>query len=251
VNLGPNINSSAADHCPLPTPDGRTLIFVSNRPGGFGGNDFYISHRHDKSEDPEGWGPAENLGSAVNSEFTDFTPGYFRHCEDDDRGRHHADDEHEGDGDENEENDEDQACLATFYFASNRPGGPGAEDIYASTVSDDWTFSPPVLVPELSTPLADTFPVPRRDGLELVLTSNRVGTLGGTDLWVSTRASTSDPWSTPVNLGPIVNSTVTDGRGVISWDKKSLYLYSNRPGTVGGTDLWVSMRSKLKGKKNE
>jgi hypothetical protein len=69
--------------------------------------------------------------------------------------------DHEGDRDdydgyEGDEDDED--------------GGPGLEDIYASTVSDDWTFSPPVLVPELSSPLTDMFPTPRRDGRELVLT---------------------------------------------------------------------------------
>jgi hypothetical protein len=164
--------------------------------------------------------------------------------------------DHEGDGDdddgaEGDEDDGNEACVATFYFASNRPGGPGLEDIYASTVSDDWTFSPPVLVPELNSPLTDTFPTPRRDGRELVLTSNRAGTLGLTDLWVSTRTSTSDPWSAPVNLGPIVNSAVVDGRGVISYDLKSLYLYSNRPGTVGETDVWVSARSKRKSKKKD
>jgi len=163
----------------------------------------------------------------------------------------HEGDRDDDDGDEGDEDEADEACVATFYFASNRPGGPGLEDIYASTVSDDWTFSPPVLVPELSSALTDTFPTPRRDGRELVLTSNRAGTLGLTDLWVSTRASTSDPWSAPVNLGPIVNTAVLDGRGVISWDMKSLYLYSDRPGTVGGTDLWVSARWKRKGNKDD
>ena len=40
-----------------------------------------------------------------------------------------------------------------------------------------------------------------RPGLEMFLTSDRPGTLGGLDLWVSTRATTTDPWSAPINLG--------------------------------------------------
>jgi hypothetical protein len=97
------------------------------------------------------------------------------------------------------------------------------------------------------------FPTPRRDGLELTLTSNRdgfTGTVRNADLWVSTRASTSDPWSAPTHMGAVINSAGIDGRGVITFDKRSLYLYSDRTGTVGGTDVWVSTRSKRKGKKD-
>jgi hypothetical protein len=65
-------------------------------------------------------------------------------------------------------------------------------------------------------------------------------------VWVTTRASTADPWSTPVNLGPVVNSSADDSRGALSFDGTTLYLESNRPGTVGGHDLWVSTRTKLK-----
>ena len=39
-----------------------------------------------------------------------------------------------------------------MYFASNRPGGLGGNDIYASTELDDGSFGPPVLVSELSGP---------------------------------------------------------------------------------------------------
>jgi hypothetical protein len=249
VNLGPTINSSASEHCPLPTPDGRTLIFVSTRDGG--DNDFYISHRRDKRDDL-GWGTPVPI-DAINTEFDDFTPGYF----------------------ENEDG------TGTFYFASNRlTGVVGANDIYVSAVDhgrddddsddddgdagdgdngdsddgdDEWTFGPPALIPELSSNFSDMFPTPRRDGLELTLTSNRdgfTGTVRNADLWVSTRASTSDPWSAPTHMGAVINSAGIDGRGVITFDKRSLYLYSDRTGTVGGTDVWVSTRSKRKGKKD-
>lgn len=53
-------------------------------------------------------------------------------------------------------------------------------------------------------------------------------------------------WSEPVNLGPVVNSSVTDFTPEISKDGLSLYFASGRPGGFpGGTfnDLWVSRRA--------
>lgn len=68
------------------------------------------------------------------------------------------------------------------------------------------------------------------------------------DLWVATRASTSEPWTTPVNLGLVVNSQFIDAGSALSFDGTTLYFHSPfRPGNVGGTmfDIWVSTRTKL------
>jgi hypothetical protein len=67
------------------------------------------------------------------------------------------------------------------------------------------------------------------------------------DLWVSTRASTSHPWSAPVNLGPLVNGELIDARPALSFDGTELYFQSTRPGGFGAQDLYSSTRSKLKG----
>jgi len=45
VNLGAPLNTAFLDAQPTLSNDGRTLIFASNRPGGFGGNDLWISTR--------------------------------------------------------------------------------------------------------------------------------------------------------------------------------------------------------------
>jgi hypothetical protein len=145
---------------------------------------------------------------------------------------------------------------ATAYFASTRSGGLGLEDIYAATVQPDETFGSAVLVSELSTPFNDRQPAIRRDGLEMLLGSDRPGTLGNTDLWVATRASTEDAWSVPVNLGPVVNSPprppdveqANDFRPALSFDGTALYFASAfRPGNVSDMfDLWVSTRSRLR-----
>jgi hypothetical protein len=50
-------------------------------------------------------------------------------------------------------------------------------------------------------------------------------------------------WSTPVNLGPIVNSSANENTARLSPDGLSLYFASNRPqGGFGGFDLWVTRR---------
>jgi hypothetical protein len=54
---------------PRVTPDGRCLLFYSNRPGGFGGYDIWAAPRTDR-----GWGKPFNLGPQVNSEFNEFNP---------------------------------------------------------------------------------------------------------------------------------------------------------------------------------
>src|SRR5438128_6832338 len=177
VNLGPNINSAGNDLAPTFSPDGHLLYFHSNGRGGCGGADLFVSRRHDKRDDL-GWEPAENLGCVVNSPFDDAGPTIF----------------------------EDEATgVTTLYFTSTRLGGPGDFDIYASTrVRDEGEFGPAVLVPELSGPFRDTRTAIRRDGLEIFLSPDskgRGGGLGNQDLWVSTRATTLDAWSTPVNLG--------------------------------------------------
>lgn len=219
VNLGPPINSAANDHCALLLPDGHTLIFVSARPGGFGDNDLYFSRRHDTNDDL-GWEEPFNLGTGVNTVFNDQTPGLF----------------------------EDESGVVTLYFASNRPGGFGSFDVYASVLGSDGVFGPAAQVPELSSPFGDIFPTPRRDGLELFLTSNRPGTAGGNDLLVSTRSSTWEPWSIPVNMGPDINSTVNDARGAIAFDRTTVIFFSNRAGGFGDNDLYVITRDKLTGK---
>ena len=46
-------------------------------------------------------------------------------------------------------------------------------------------------------------------------------------------------WSPPVNLGPVINSPLGDGNPAISKDGLTLYFASNRPGGVGGNDIWL------------
>jgi hypothetical protein len=226
VNLGPTINTASNEFCPALSIDGHLLFFASNRAGGCGGIDIYVSRRLDKREDfgESGWGPPQNLGCTINSSMDDFGPNYF-----------------EVNG------------VGTLYFNSNRLGGAGGEDIYAAARDADDasgmpSFEPPTPVMELNTGSNDQQPSVRRDGLEVIFTSDRPGGIGNLDLWVATRASTSDPWSNPQNLGTAVNSTAADARPALSWDGTELYFGSTRSGGFGSGDLYVSTRTKITGR---
>jgi len=276
VNLGPVVNSVFNDNHPAISKDGLSLYFVSNRPGGQGNNDIWVSQRPSES-DP--WGPPQNLGPTVNGPLSDFAPSFspdghrlYFHSEPGECGladiyvsrrQDKADDfgwrepEDLGcvvntpyfDAGPTYFEDEATGVVTLYYTIQNRPGGLGDFDVYASTaVGDDGAFGPPVLVTELSGPFRDTRTAIRRDGLEMFLSSDvggRVGGIGSQDNWVSTRATTQDPWSTPVNLGAAINTTSFDGAAAISFDGTTLYFFSERPGGVGGRDLYVSTRSRL------
>jgi hypothetical protein len=218
-NLGPAINdpSSTMSFVPNLSTDQHWLFFSSDRAGGYGDFDIWASYRQDTHDDL-GWQPPINLGPGVNSQYFDAGPGYF----------------------------EDPATgITTLYFDSNQPGGGDAGlHIYASTLQGFAKFGPAVLVPELSSPYAGGRPTIRSDGLEMFLASNRPGGLGnGVNIWVSTRASTLDPWSTPVTLGaPINMEGFNSGGPALSSDGNTMYFFSNRPGGFGVNDLWMSTR---------
>jgi Tol biopolymer transport system component len=196
------VNSAANELCPMAHRNDRTFLFVSARPGGCGGDDLYVTRRHET----RGWGSPANLGCAINSAANEASPSLLE---------------------------------TELYFSSTRDGGLG--DIYRSSF-DGLSFGAPAPVGALNSAQDDFRPNLRRDGLEIFFDSNRAGGVGGLDLWTSTRSSTSDPWSTPSNLGAGVNSTVNDLRASLSWDGTTLYFGSVRAGGEGSQDLFVITR---------
>jgi hypothetical protein len=68
-NLGPPINTSSGDDLPYIAPDESYLIFASDRPGGLGHRDLYISFQVDGA-----WTEPKNLGPPINWEYWDIYP---------------------------------------------------------------------------------------------------------------------------------------------------------------------------------
>jgi hypothetical protein len=138
----------------------------------------------------------------------------------------------------------------SLFFDSVLPGGYGDTDIWVSTrptLSDPWG-EPVNLGPIVNGSYRDSAPSISHDGLELYFGDIGVGPFrpggyGGGDLWVTTRATTEDEWSTPVNLGPTVNSSSFDASPNISGDGLALFFYSRRGGGYGYLDIWLSRRT--------
>lgn len=216
VNLGPTINTSFADRDPAFSRDGHLMFFATTRTGGFGGFDIWVSRRVHTNDD-FAWQTPENLGAGVNSAARDDGPSYFAN---------------------------EEVGTPQLYFSSNRLGVFNA---YVSEQAADGSLGPAMLILELGEAVGSSMsPSIRHDGLEIFVNSNRSGSFGNTqDLWVSTRETVFDAWSEPVNLGPTVNSTFGDLSPDISSDRKTLFFFSNRPGSLGFADLYMSTRTKL------
>jgi hypothetical protein len=223
VNVGTPVNSASNDFCPTIARDGHTFYFVSNRPGGCGGDDIYVTRLRDDS----GFDEPENVGCQVNSVGNEASPVPLP----------------------------EPTRGPVLYFSSTQAGGyaadaPGATtgdaDIYMSE-SHGGVFEPAALVPGVNSAFEDGQPNVRRDALEIFFYSTRPGTLGLADIYSATRARTSDVWATPVNLGPNVNSAAADTRPSPSWDGTTLYFGSTRAGGEGASDIYVTTRQTLPG----
>ena len=274
----PEFNGSALDGCPFISRDGKTFYMASDRPGGLGGIDIWVSTRAG-ADDP--WGEPVNVGAPVNSGANDFCPTISRDghlfffvsnrpggCGGADiyvaRLRDHGgfDDPENVGCAVNSAADEaspfplpERGTGLVLYFSSTRPGGyasdppeaiSGDSDLYVSGF-EGGVFGPAALVAGANSAAQDGQPNLRRDGLELFFFSNRPGTLGMADIYSATRASVWDPWSTPVNLGSDVNSAAAETRPSLSWDGTTLYFGSTRPGGEGSSDLYVTTRENLIG----
>ncbi len=69
-NIGKPVNSTSWESQPSLSADGRTLYFVSNRPGGKGKRDIYYA----QLDDNDVWQTPVNLGDTINTEEDDISP---------------------------------------------------------------------------------------------------------------------------------------------------------------------------------
>jgi len=114
----------------------------------------------------------------------------------------------------------------------------------AASKFSDWS-APVNLGPIVNSAFNDFAPAVSKNGLSLYFSSDRPGSLGPSDIWVSQRNSRDDPWGVPVNLGPPVNTSFGERAPNFSRDGHWMFFVSDRPGGVGGDDLWVSWRTNI------
>ncbi|MFC2115798.1 OmpA family protein [Bacteroidota bacterium] len=108
-NIGPKINSKYSEKQPSLSSDGRVLYFSTDRPGGLGKYDLWMSVRNEDRS----WGKPVNLGENINTEGFDQSP--FIHPDN-----------------------------KTLYFSSTGWPGMGGYDILLTRKTSDGTWSEPV-----------------------------------------------------------------------------------------------------------
>ena len=266
-NMGPVINTASSDGMCCISTDGLELYFASDRPGGQGNFDIWVSKRLNIQAP---WEPPTNLGIPVNSQYNEVYPSlsadglrlYFS----DYLNGFGASDRTGGMGGHdiwmsirtsrtaqwttpvnmggpiNTPQHEMSPMIAgndlVLFFASSRAGGP-TYDLWMSTRTDvqaPWN-SPIRLEGNINTETDQYRCSLAPDGFVLFFDSGRSTSFGSSDLWMSLRKNPQDPWDQVINLGSIINSGSDNLMGTISADMKMLYFYSIRSGG-GGYDLW-------------
>ena len=101
----------------------------------------------------------------------------------------------------------------------------------------------PVMLPGPINAMPTFGAVLTRDGLTMYCTR---GMPPATDLYVSRRASVLEQWGAPENLGDPINTGSNEMLPALSRDEHWLFFTSDRPGSVGSWDLWVSWRKHTK-----
>jgi len=212
VNLGPTVNSSSGDSNPSISADGLSLYFGSSRPGTSGNSDIWVATRSALNAP---WGKPVNLGSPVNSGAIEIEPDI-------------------------------SADGLELYFEAwgGRLGNVNNNaDVWVAkraTITDFWE-SPVNLVPLVSTTYPDGEPTISFDDLELYFVTGSFG--GDSDLFVSTRATSSDDWGIPVQLSQ-VNPPGAEWSPSISPDGRVLLFGVSPEGSQSqsSTDIWMTIR---------
>lgn len=259
-NIGDEINSQYPDYAPVISTDEALMIFTTRRPDteemAFGGyfEDLYVSKRENGV-----WSKAVPIGKPVNVKgqhdaTIGLSPdGHTLYVYNDDRGN----------GDIYESVDEDGAwsqpelmektintdahepdASLTFdgkrlYFTSDKPGGTGGHDIYYSDWNDEkqkWGEAVNVGT-VLNTPYDERSVFIHPDGETMYFASKGHNTMGGYDLFYTKLVD--GKWTTPVNLGPPLNTPDDDVQLVVAGNGRFGYCSSYRSGGYGEKDIYV------------
>lgn len=210
MNLGSNINTNSVEHSVTVSEDGHWMLFTSEKEGGYGTGDLYVSYRNDVS-DPLGWEKAKNAGSDINSSEYDACALFHP-----------------------------EGKSQKVYFISGRQGGVGKGDLYVSSYNAG-KFATPVLLKGVNSPGEDMHFVPD----EGFIWANREGGLGGDDIWITPGRKSTYEWESPVPLGSNINTVANEGMPSMTQDRSLFVFHSDKPGSgMGKYDIYLAKPAK-------
>lgn len=209
-NMGSPPNSLQQEAAQMISADRHYLFFMrcdnrSDNGWEAGGCDLYMSYTADSV-----WSAAESFGATIN------TPAY-----------------------------EGMPCLSSdnkqLFFVSNRPGGYGGLDLWATRFERGLWQQPYNLGPEVNTPGDESAPFLHPDNETLYFASDGHPGFGGSDLFRCLRGKDT-AWTAVQNLGFPVNSAFEEVSLFISPDGQNVLFSSDRQGPAGNFDIY---RAKL------
>ncbi len=220
-NIGKAVNSPFIEFNPLISADGKLLVFTSRRKGNMGGfiedmgmysSDVYFSVLKDT-----GWSKAKSVGAAINTEWDEECVGLS------------------ADGN------------FMLIFLDNIDA---SSDIASSTLKGKTWQKSMLVEPPVSTKNIETSASMSLDGSTIYFASERKGTFGGSDIFMSKRKD-DGAWGEPTDLGSVINSRYDEDAPSISIDGKTLYFSSKGHNSMGGYDVFRSVFDESSGKWSE
>lgn len=182
--------------------DKQWLFYTVCNQGGFGSCDLFYSELNGHK-----WGPRNNMGAVINSEFWDAQPSI-------------------------------SADGNTLIFSSaRRKGSQGDKDLWmAKRVEGVWQ-EPVNLGPKINTSKSEQAPFLHYDGRTLYFSSDGHPGFGEHDLFV-VRMNEAGEWGDPENLGMGINTQTNDVGFYVDALGNKAYFASMRAGGFGGMDIY-------------
>lgn len=216
TEMGENINSHQDDYAPIVSPDGKILYYASRRPSQVNSNltpdfkyfeDIYFTIRDENGH----WQKGELLDGKINTEEFDNMNFISK------------------DG-------------TTMYLTQNITGYTKSADISIAkqSKSGKWNMGKPIKSKKfpVNTSYFEACPTLPETMDQMIFISERQGGKGSSDLWKITM-NNNTPASVAVNLGSI-NTAYNETTPYITPDGLYLFFSSDGPGSMGGTDIFVS-----------
>jgi peptidoglycan-associated lipoprotein len=211
--FGPPLNTQNSEYSPVIAPNGRYIVFQSNRPGGMGGMDIWLSENlnyQNRSTGKPKWSNPVNFSELNSSNFEGPFSILF----------------------------DKSGNPVEIYFTSKKDPLTGREGLDGLNIyvtknltrrdpsTDKWSSPEHLIV--VNSNFDDKMPAISPDGKSLVFSSNRPGGFGEFDLWVSVRDSFTGTWSNPQNLGNKINTKHNETMPSYHYDGVTLYFSSDR-----------------------
>lgn len=261
-NLGASVNSSASDLGPLISPDGKTLYFFRKKHPqntGGGADDVWYSTRNNDGT----WSEAKNLGFPINNSGHNLLVSVSA-----DNNKLYIINTYNKDGSskgsglsvsyktdkgwsipedveiKNYYNDNQYVnyCLSQdnkyLLQAIQRKDSYGDADIYVSFLNDNGKYTEPMnLGSIINTTGYETTPFLAADNKTLYYSTDGLPGYGSNDIFVTYRLDeTWKKWSTPLNLGPEINSDDWDAYFTIPASGEIAYMVSS-DNSFGESDI--------------